>query len=136
MTWTTLPLFVFGSAAGFLGAALVRVAISPRTALSAIGLQLAFQRLRPAHDLCDLLGDLRLPRPVVGALQQLDNLAGVVGRVLHRRALCAEERRRRLHRSEEHTSELQSRFDLVCRLLLEKKKSRSARHSDRSQVSR
>src|SRR5699024_11605771 len=26
------------------------------------------------------------------------------------------------HRSEEHTSELQSRFDLVCRLLLEKKK--------------
>src|SRR5699024_12322406 len=27
----------------------------------------------------------------------------------------------RLLRSEEHTSELQSRFDLVCRLLLEKK---------------
>src|SRR5699024_2141365 len=27
----------------------------------------------------------------------------------------------RLPRSEEHTSELQSRFDLVCRLLLEKK---------------
>src|SRR5699024_11348406 len=29
-------------------------------------------------------------------------------------------------RSEEHTSELQSRFDLVCRLLLEKKKNRRA----------
>src|SRR5699024_12581675 len=28
---------------------------------------------------------------------------------------------RRLSRSEEHTSELQSRFDLVCRLLLQKK---------------
>src|SRR5438067_3083637 len=28
----------------------------------------------------------------------------------------------RSFRSEEHTSELQSRFDLVCRLLLEKKK--------------
>src|SRR5207249_5407017 len=28
-------------------------------------------------------------------------------------------------RSEEHTSELQSRFDLVCRLLLEKKNTRS-----------
>src|SRR2546428_4264501 len=28
-------------------------------------------------------------------------------------------------RSEEHTSELQSRSDIVCRLLLEKKKSRS-----------
>src|SRR5699024_12717318 len=39
-------------------------------------------------------------------------------------------------RSEEHTSELQSRFDLVCRLLLEKKKnekmtrSRTARNRD------
>src|SRR5699024_12862569 len=32
-------------------------------------------------------------------------------------ALC----RRQMSRSEEHTSELQSRFDLVCRLLLEKK---------------
>src|SRR5699024_12052277 len=31
-------------------------------------------------------------------------------------------------RSEEHTSELQSRFDLVCRLLLEKKK-KKPRHS-------
>src|SRR5437868_10407833 len=30
-------------------------------------------------------------------------------------------------RSEEHTSELQSRFDLVCRLLLEKKKKKSIR---------
>src|SRR5699024_12463652 len=29
-------------------------------------------------------------------------------------------------RSEEHTSELQSRFDLVCRLLLEKKKCSAA----------
>src|SRR5699024_12365066 len=31
-----------------------------------------------------------------------------------------------LLRSEEHTSELQSRFDLVCRLLLEKKKAQHA----------
>src|SRR5256884_5737262 len=30
----------------------------------------------------------------------------------------------RTHRSEEHTSELQSRLHLVCRLLLEKKKNR------------
>src|SRR5699024_11942864 len=29
-------------------------------------------------------------------------------------------------RSEEHTSELQSRFDIVCRLLLEKKKQRAS----------
>src|SRR2546429_5294082 len=32
------------------------------------------------------------------------------------------ERHQRAHRSEEHTSELQSRLHLVCRLLLEKKK--------------
>src|SRR5699024_11707414 len=32
-------------------------------------------------------------------------------------------------RSEEHTSELQSRFDLVCRLLLEKKKKNRTRNT-------
>src|SRR3712207_7591031 len=37
-------------------------------------------------------------------------------------ALVDRSRRRRLARSEEHTSELQSRQYLVCRLLLEKKK--------------
>src|SRR2546429_5311798 len=31
-----------------------------------------------------------------------------------------------VHRSEEHTSELQSRLHLVCRLLLEKKKKKTA----------
>src|SRR2546427_7195045 len=31
-----------------------------------------------------------------------------------------------LHRSEEHTSELQSQSNLVCRLLLEKKKNKTA----------
>src|SRR5690349_23030665 len=35
------------------------------------------------------------------------------------------DRRARRHRSEEHTSELQSRRDLVCRLLLEKKKKKN-----------
>src|SRR3989440_1510793 len=34
-------------------------------------------------------------------------------------------RRTARYRSEEHTSELQSRSDLVCRLLLEKKKNKS-----------
>src|SRR5260221_9293842 len=36
-------------------------------------------------------------------------------------------RRRRQGRSEEHTSELQSHSDLVCRLLLEKKKKNNTR---------
>src|SRR6202047_3900812 len=35
---------------------------------------------------------------------------------------CACESWQRVQRSEEHTSELQSPYDLVCRLLLEKKK--------------
>src|SRR5699024_3428985 len=43
--------------------------------------------------------------------------AGLVGSVLLITTVM-----RRTDRSEEHTSELQSRFDLVCRLLLEKKK--------------
>src|SRR2546430_8565411 len=33
-------------------------------------------------------------------------------------------------RSEEHTSELQSQSNLVCRLLLEKKKKKSLKHSN------
>src|SRR5699024_12654170 len=42
---------------------------------------------------------------------------GVAGK-RHGEHLCREN----ISRSEEHTSELQSRFDLVCRLLLEKNK--------------
>src|SRR3712207_7539430 len=45
------------------------------------------------------------------------------GRWRHRR-WCRWRRRRDGHRSEEHTSELQSRQYLVCRLLLEKKNTR------------
>src|SRR5699024_11700178 len=37
-------------------------------------------------------------------------------------------RTERQRRSEEHTSELQSRFDLVCRLLLEKKKQKTIKN--------
>src|SRR5204863_8686276 len=49
------------------------------------------------------------------------------GRTDRRGAAAAQEARRHRSarsRSEEHTSELQSRRDLVCRLLLEKKKKR------------
>src|SRR5690625_6793761 len=41
--------------------------------------------------------------------------------------------RTRKGRSEEHTSELQSRGHLVCRLLLEKKKNKKNRHHHREQ---
>src|SRR2546428_3769372 len=49
-----------------------------------------------------------------GLLRSHDRLHAVLAASLKRR--CRE------RRSEEHTSELQSRSDLVCRLLLEKKK--------------
>src|SRR2546427_866006 len=39
-------------------------------------------------------------------------------------------------RSEEHTSELQSQSNLVCRLLLEKKKTRQIRHATTTSTSR
>src|SRR5260221_6763323 len=45
------------------------------------------------------------------------------GKVKHRSGLLAlDENEKGEERSEEHTSELQSHSDLVCRLLLEKKK--------------
>src|SRR5438445_8406741 len=63
------------------------------------------------------------------ALQKGVLLDGAVKRILRvRRVVALIERRRMIpqytvgHRSEEHTSELQSRQYLVCRLLLEKKK--------------
>src|SRR5207249_10013591 len=50
-----------------------------------------------------------------GGIRRFTGAAAVV-RLADARRVPAEPR------SEEHTSELQSRFDLVCRLLLEKKK--------------
>src|SRR5438874_10191452 len=50
------------------------------------------------------------------------------------RAVIAPHRRARLcHRSEEHTSELQSRRDLVCRLLLEKKKNKKKNMNEQNE---
>src|SRR2546429_5914889 len=52
------------------------------------------------------------------------------GSVLYSRVACNACRSDgRFERSEEHTSELQSRLHLVCRLLLEKKKKISLRHA-------
>src|SRR5699024_11260297 len=45
-----------------------------------------------------------------------------VSRQVNELAQALDEQSRSLNRSEEHTSELQSRFDLVCRLLLETRK--------------
>src|SRR5699024_12417224 len=51
-------------------------------------------------------------------LNELVHTTNVVSEV---KAICSTSLHTKF-RSEEHTSELQSRFDLVCRLLLEKKK--------------
>src|SRR2546429_2657133 len=45
-----------------------------------------------------------------------------LARLVHARLHATGQGERRQERSEEHTSELQSRLHLVCRLLLEKKK--------------
>src|SRR5258706_3569122 len=57
---------------------------------------------------------------------------GPNGRVYEPAAAAAQDRRtltRRRGRSEEHTSELQSLTNLVCRLLLEKKKNKQSQEA-------
>src|SRR5690606_39851087 len=73
---------------------------------------------------------LRLPRDMVG----VDQLLRATGRELEVRGWVVDRGRARQgqkrymlpQRSEEHTSELQSREKLVCRLLLEKKNKRNS----------
>src|SRR5699024_12141036 len=78
-----------------------------------------FSSLSGVFNLPDLL-PLRRVTDVFGFL--LPNIPSRLirpDRSTHQRERALNPRR---ERSEEHTSELQSRFDLVCRLLLEKKK--------------
>src|SRR5438067_4718172 len=66
-------------------------------------------------------------RPDARGVAELHSAAHqLVGRHADRVRAVSHCRPGRARRSEEHTSELQSRFDLVCRLLLEKKKKRRA----------
>src|SRR5207253_10215674 len=78
-------------------------------------------------DLDDFLRDRSLPDAVISQCEVLDHVGGVLGRCFHGRHARALLRgggfkEDPIKRSEEHTSELQSRGHLVCRLLLEKKK--------------
>src|SRR5699024_11986544 len=72
------------------------------------------QLFPPLVDLIDV--EVELDIEVFEQMEQEQRNVGIGpgGDVRDRRGLC--------RRSEEHTSELQSRFDLVCRLLLEKKR--------------
>src|SRR5690349_23656325 len=66
------------------------------------------------------------------------DLVAEVGRRLHEAGKAVvlygacDEELRPPYRSEEHTSELQSRRDLVCRLLLEKKKKKKKKKKERN----
>src|SRR2546422_5859158 len=57
---------------------------------------------------------------------------GVLSSSLTIRATCSTVFRLAICRSEEHTSELQSRLHLVCRLLLEKKKTEYKHRPERT----
>src|SRR2546428_10223376 len=81
------------------------------------------------------LKEAACPGPCIGQAAELRGKAGPVFQRLKLRfriRIVVRDVRPRmgLGRSEEHTSELQSRSDLVCRLLLEKKK--NIRHYSRS----
>src|SRR5207249_9931773 len=96
--------------------------LTPLSLHDALPISLA---LEPLGDGAELAGELRLVRRA-GARAGQDQRAHAL-RVREREverdaAAHREAAEERPPRSEEHTSELQSRFDLVCRLLLEKKK--------------
>src|SRR2546427_6841735 len=65
--------------------------------------------------------------PARGAPDRRDPL-GTDRSAPHRRGDARDERLRARRRSEEHTSELQSQSNLVCRLLLEKKKKKNTNY--------
>src|SRR5260370_31457379 len=77
----------------------------------------------------------RPPRSTLFPYTTLFRSRGRQARLWTRRCRCLRRGRRSsfvivpIQRSEEHTSELQSHLNLVCRLLLEKKKQRNARSS-------
>src|SRR2546422_1088647 len=74
----------------------------------------------PPNDLSDLLSG---PSTIPVSPPQV--IVGIPADLLRRRP---DIRSAELQRSEEHTSELQSRLHLVCRLLLEKKKKKQSKH--------
>src|SRR5690349_21033393 len=85
----------------------------------------AWVRCGRAHERNSTLrGDTRQPRALRGTPQCAESLSRPATKLL----ACV--------RSEEHTSELQSRRDLVCRLLLEKKRSEEADSEDRGRARR
>src|SRR5260221_2632498 len=78
----------------------------------------------------------RPPRSTLFPYTTLFRSFVIINRILNKKSPLMGDRSHLHHklmdlgRSEEHTSELQSHSDLVCRLLLEKKRSKSERRRD------
>src|SRR5438034_5282588 len=72
--------------------------------------------------------DLKVLGEVKAGVERLRGETGVAPMLAV--VLVGEHRR---HRSEEHTSELQSHSDLVCRLLLEKKKKKKRKNKKKEE---
>src|SRR5437763_5976375 len=86
----------------------------------------------PTRRSSDLRDDCRArPRDTSGADRPRAGAGGIANPQACRRDAASESQ---CHRSEEHTSELQSPMYLVCRLLLEKKKKRTCSHSDKGRM--
>src|SRR3989454_5247539 len=79
--------------------------------------RIGFQELRTPAEVDDVLGTTKDTTLVV-----VNSVCGCAARNARPAATLALQHARRPNRSEEHTSELQSPCNLVCRLLLEKKK--------------
>src|SRR3712207_7941911 len=95
----------------------------PRSTLFPYTTLFRSHRVEAAHDplLAPLAERLTAYEQVAGLIAQLRGGLEHVG-LADLRAALLEQLRSLVARSEEHTSELQSRQYLVCRLLLEKKK--------------
>src|SRR5699024_12649845 len=100
----------------FSSASPVLPAVDPLSLHDALPISSPAWRIGFGLSYCDLWADWP-----VGSRRRGRQIAHHPGFPSSTRVLLAY-RGRRHHRSEEHTSELQSRFDLVCRLLLAKKK--------------
>src|SRR5438445_2387382 len=101
-----------------------------------------FVNMRPTTEIYTLSLHDALPIFVAHLLDALDLLDDLIGGAENDRRRVVVERlgvattTRRRSRSEEHTSELQSRQYLVCRLLLEKKKHARCNHTQDLRVRR
>src|SRR3989442_11342151 len=79
------------------------------------------------HDLVEINGSPPIRAVIEGGIQGDAATAAIIANCLPAIAIIAAVAASPWIRSEEHTSELQSRPHLVCRLLLEKKKKQSAK---------